>query len=52
MRKRYVEVAQALTAQNSVDLLVKMAKLDPNGLTARYYAAVMLGADKAIASGQ
>ena len=52
MRSRYANVAKALTAPDSVQILAKMAKLNPNGITASYYAAVLLGMDKAIAAGQ
>lgn len=47
---RNAELARVLTAPNSVELLVKMAKLRPNGLTMRYYVAAMLGLDEAIAA--
>lgn len=49
-RSRNAELARVLTAPNSVELLVKMAKLRPNGLTMRYYVAAMLGLDEAIAA--
>jgi hypothetical protein len=49
-QKRFETLADALTAPNSVDTLVKMAKLEPSGLTAKYYAAMLLGLDKAAAS--
>ncbi len=51
-RGRYEDMAKALTAPNSVQLLAKMAKLDPKGVTAQFYAASLLGLDRAIASGQ
>ncbi len=51
-RSRYTAVAEALTAPDSVQQLAKMARLDPNGLTASYMAAVLLGLDNASASGQ
>lgn len=47
MRSRYADVARVLTAPDSVQLLAKMAKLESSGLTARYYAAVLLGFGKA-----
>jgi hypothetical protein len=52
LRGRYEDLARVLTAPDSVEQLVKMAKLKPNGLTAKYYAASMLGLDRAIASDQ
>lgn len=51
IRARYADIATAMTSPNSVELLVKMAKLAPNGLTAKYYAAALLGLGS-IASGQ
>lgn len=52
-RGRYEDMAKALTAPDSVQQLVKMAKLDPKGLTAKYYLASLLGLDRAIpADGQ
>lgn len=50
-RATYTELGRALTAENSVDMLVKLAKIRPNSLTARYYVAVMLGLDDANAGG-
>ena len=52
MRGRYQDLAQALTAPDSVQQLVKLAKVRPNSLTASYYAASLLGLDRAIAGGQ
>jgi hypothetical protein len=50
IRRRYEGLAKALTDPNSVDTLVKLAKLQPNGLTARYYAAALLGLDEVTAA--
>jgi hypothetical protein len=44
---RNQQIAQILTAPDSVEQIVKMAKLNPNGLTAKYYAAALLGLDRA-----
>jgi hypothetical protein len=33
-----------------VQQIIKMAKLNPNGLTAKYYAAALLGLDRAVAA--
>lgn len=41
------EIARILTAPDSVEQIVKLAKLRPNGLTARYYVAALLGLDRA-----
>lgn len=51
LRRRYEGLAQALTAEDSVQTLLKLAKIKPNGITASYYAAVLLGLDEAT-SGQ
>lgn len=47
-RGRYVDLAKALTEPGSVDKLVRMAKLEPDGLSARYLASQILGLDRAI----
>lgn len=44
----YQALAKALTDENSVQVLARMAKLKPDGMTARFYAAQALGLDKAI----
>ena len=48
---RNKQIAEILTAPDSVQQIVKMAKLSPNGLTARYYAAALLGLDR-VTTGQ
>lgn len=52
LRGRYEDLARVLTAPDSVEQLVKMAKMKPNGITAKYYAASLLGLDRAIAADQ
>ena len=47
LRHRNERLAQALTAPNSVDLLVKLANVKTNGVSASYYAAALLGLDDA-----
>jgi hypothetical protein len=44
---RYEELAKALTAPDSVEQLVRMAKLKPDGVTARYLATQILGLSRA-----
>jgi hypothetical protein len=51
-RGRYAGLSEALTAPDSVQQLVKLAKIKPDSLSASYYAASLLGLDKAIGSGQ
>lgn len=51
-RSRYADVAKALTAPDSVQKLVQLAKYQPNSLTASFYVATMLGFDRAIAADQ
>jgi hypothetical protein len=46
---RNEQIARALTAEDSVQILLKLAKTKPNGITASYYAAVLLGLDEATA---
>lgn len=45
-------LAQVFTAPDSVQQIVKMAKLDPKGLTAQYYAAALLGLSRGAAMDQ
>lgn len=52
LRGRYDDLARVLTAPDSVEQLVKMAKLKPNGTTAQFYAASMLGLMRANATDQ
>jgi hypothetical protein len=46
MRGRYDELARVLTAPDSVQQLARMAKLKPDGVTAKYMAAQLLGLTK------
>jgi hypothetical protein len=50
-RGRYESMAKALTDPKSVQLLARMAKLQPNSVTAQFFAATILGLDKAISAG-
>jgi hypothetical protein len=43
MRGRYEELGRVLTAPDSVQQLARMAKLKPEGVTAQYMAAQLLG---------
>jgi hypothetical protein len=43
---RYEKLAEIFTAPDSVQQIVKMAKLDPKGITAQYYTAALLGLDR------
>src|SRR5436853_332190 len=45
---RNQRISEILTAPDSVQQIVRMAKLSPDGLTAKYYAAALLGLDRAI----
>jgi hypothetical protein len=47
VKQRYQRIAEALVHPDSVNMLIKMAKLKPEGVTAQYYAASILGLDKA-----
>ncbi|HEY2862783.1 MAG TPA: hypothetical protein VGK37_04090 [Casimicrobiaceae bacterium] len=44
---RYNKLAEVFTAPDSVQQIAKMARLDPRGVTAQYYAAALLGIDRA-----
>jgi hypothetical protein len=44
--RRNAQLAQWFTDPNSVDILVKMAKLKPDGITARYYLGQLLNLNK------
>jgi hypothetical protein len=46
MAGRYGQLADVFTAPDSVQQIVKMAKLNPNGITAQYYTAALLGLDR------
>ena len=46
MAGRYNKLADVFTAPDSVQQIVKLAKLDPRGVTAQYYAAALLGLDR------
>jgi hypothetical protein len=46
LNARNEQIARALTADDSVQTLLKLAKVKPNGITASYYAAVLLGLDE------
>jgi len=46
MAGRYGQLAEVFTAPDSVQQIVKMAKLNPNGITAQYYTAALLGLDR------
>ncbi len=48
MAGRYNKLAEAFTAPDSVQQIMKMAKLDPRGITAQYYVAALLGLDRAV----
>lgn len=50
LRGRYEELARVLTAPDSVEQLVKLAKLKPDGTTAQFYAASLLGLDRGISA--
>lgn len=51
--RRNAVLAQWFTDPNSVDILVKMAKLKPDGVTARYYLGQLLNMSKEVnVSGQ
>lgn len=49
LNARNEQIARALTDENSVQMLLKLAKTKPNGITASYYAAALLGLDEATA---
>ena len=51
-RGRYADLAKSLTAPDSVQQLVRLAKLNPNSLSASYLAASLLGFDRAISVDQ
>jgi hypothetical protein len=46
MAGRYGQLADVFTVPDSVQQIVKMAKLNPNGITAQYYTAALLGLDR------
>ena len=51
-RRRYSGIAEALTAPDSVQRLVQLAKIQPDTLTASYMVAAMLGLGKINENGQ
>lgn len=52
MRGRYEELARVLTSSDSVEQLVRLAKIKPGSTSEQYLVAQILGLDRAIASGQ
>lgn len=48
---RYEDLARVLTAPDSVEQIVRMAKLKPNGMTAQWYAAQLFGLSRESANG-
>lgn len=52
MGGRYERLAQVLTSPDSVEQLVRLAKIKPNTTSQQFYAAQILGLDRAISASQ